>query len=235
METYETIERFGWLTKEEPLSCLDDENLNLNVCIFESVAPFFGYYADEPNTDKPQYLYWVLDKYYTLEHLTRALHFIRNNFNQNLDAAPGDIQIMNDSYHVIRMINLDKYNHINTIQSLFLQSGIGLKKGIKKIQNQMGIINLNKFFYLHPVNNGLLLERGHPHRGYFTIPRHVNWDDFKTLTQEAKYDTSLIFFDAARASFVDNEKIVDLVRIYRENLSMNKLSAIRDRYLKLLK
>jgi hypothetical protein len=234
MENYETIERFGWLTKEEPLSTLDDANLNLNVCIFESNAPYFGYYNDDPNTDKPQYLFWVLDKYYTLEHLTRSLEYIKANCQQNLDAYPGNIQIVDDSYHVIQMLNIEHYSYIHSIQSMLQKTGVGLKKSMRKIKNQMGLITLNRFVYLHPVQKGIYLEKGQAHRGYFEIPRHLEWEDFKALATEVKYDTSLIFFDAARASFVENEKIVNLVRIYRENLTIERLLAIRDRYLKLL-
>jgi hypothetical protein len=234
MENLDRIERFGWITKEEPLSTLDDDNLDLHIQIIESIAPFFGYYADQPNNDKPQYLYWVLDKYYTLERLTRVLHFIKNNFNQNLDAAPGDIIISNELIHVVRMLNVDKYNHISAIQNIFEKAGVGLKKNTRKITNQMGIIKLNKFFNLKPLGNGVYLDALHKHRGYFTIPGYVNWDEFKQITLEVKYDTSLIFFDAARASFIENGKIVYLVRIFRENLNNEKLCAIKDRYQKLL-
>lgn len=230
----QTIERFGWVTKEEPLSCLVDDNLHLNIGILESVAPFFGYYADEPGKEKPDYLYWVLDQWYPLEQITRVLHHIRDHCHAGLDAAPGHIVITDDSFHVVRMRNLKRYNQIHAVQKMFEEKGIKLKKRYDRIQNQMGVIHLNKFFYLKPLEGGLYLEPGSPHRGYFKIPAYINWNDFKALTKEVKYETSLMFFDAARVAIVEDGKITELVRIYRENLNPEKLMAIRDRYLKIL-
>lgn len=229
------IERFGWITKEEPLSCITDINLNLNICILEAVSPFFGYYADQPKTSKPMYLYWFLERHYTMEHLTRTLEYIRQNCNENIDGAAGQINILNESYPVIRMLNLGQYNQITTVQTMFEKMGVKPKKGTRKIQNQMGLIQLNKFLHLNPVEEGIYLDKDTAHRGFFIIPRYVDWEEFKKITIEVKYDTSLIFFDAARAAFMEQGKIVELVRIYRENLTIEKLKAIRDRYLKFIK
>lgn len=228
------IERFGWVTKEEPLSCVADLNINLNICILEAVSPFFGYYADQPRTSKPQYLYWFLERHYPMEHIARAVEHIRQNFNRRIDGACGQIYIMNKSYPVIRMLNLGQYNQITKVQAMFENMGIHLKKGATKIHNQMGLIQLNKFLHLKPVDEGIYLDNDSTHRGFFVIPRFVDWEEFKSITTEVKYDTSLIFFDAARTAFMEQGKIVDMVRIYRENLTIEKLIAIRDRYLKFI-
>lgn len=228
------IERFGWVTKEEPLSCITDVNLNLNICILEAVSPFFGYYDDQPKTSKPLYLYWFLERHYTFEHLTRALEYIKENCYQHIDGASGQIHIMNESYPVIRMLNLGKYNQITSVQAMFEKMGVNLKKGTRKIYNQMGLIQLNKFLHFNQIEDGIYLDKDSSHRGFFTIPRYVDWEEFKKITTEVKYDTSLIFFDAARAAFMEQGKIVELVRIYRENLTIEKLKAIRDRYMKFI-
>ncbi len=228
------IERFGWITKEEPLSCITDINLNLNICILEAVSPFFGYYDDQPKTSKPLYLYWFLERHYTFEHLTRTLEYIKQNCYQHIDGAVGQIHIMNESYPVIRMLHLGQYNQITAVQAMFEKMGVNLKKGTRKIYNQMGLIQLNKFLHLKPIEEGIYLDEGTAHRGFFTIPRYVDWEEFKKITTEVKYDTSLIFFDAARAAFMEQGRIIELVRIFRENLTIEKLQAIRERYLKFI-
>jgi hypothetical protein len=228
------IEKYGWLTKEEPLSTITDANLDLNINILESNAPFFGYYADQPKEEKPEYLYWVLDQCYNQEHIFRVLQTIRASCYTRLDAAPGNITVGNDNFYVIRMHNLKRYNQIHAVQEMFEQLGIKLNKSSRKIKNQMGVINLNKFFRLVPMGEGLYLEAENQHRAYFTIPRYVSWEDFKAITLEVKYDTTLLFFDAARAAFMENGKITELVRVYRENLTLDQLKAIRDRYHKVM-
>jgi hypothetical protein len=237
METQTTkaaIERFGWVTKEEPLSILTDSNLDLQITILESAAPFFGYYADEPREDKPEHLYWLLDQFYTHEKLTRVLAEIKSQCYPKLDAVPGYISIATEHYHVVRMHNLKRYSQIHAVQEMFEKMDVRLKKSARKIQNQMGIININKFLHLVPVEEGFFTEEDRPHRAYFTIPEFVSWEDFKIITREVKFDTSLLFFDAARAAFMENGKITELVRIYRENLTIEQLEMIKERYIKVL-
>ncbi|MFW5663487.1 MAG: hypothetical protein ACOCYD_00455 [bacterium] len=233
-KTADSIVRYGWITKEEPLSCISDENLGLNIMILEAIAPFFSYYADDPKEEKPDHLYWVLDHFHPYETIFRAIETIRSKCYPALDATPGSISIANENYHVIRMHNLRRYNQIHAIEIMFADLGIKLKKSSRKINNQMGIIRLNKFLHFTPVEVGIYKENDRPHRAYFIIPQYVNWEDFKKVTAEVKYDTTLQFFDAARAAFMENKKITELVRIYRENLTLEQLLAIRDRYLKVL-
>ncbi|MFW5706437.1 MAG: hypothetical protein ACOC12_00830 [Bacteroidota bacterium] len=228
------IEKYGWLTKEEPLSTITDDNLDLQINILESNAPFFGYYADQLREDKPEYLYWVLDQYYSQEQIFRVLQTIRASCYTHLDAAPGTIAVGNEHLRVIRMHNLKRYNQIHAVQEMFEQLGIRLKKNGRRIKNQMGIISLNKFFRFVPTDAGLYLEEANLHRAYFTIPTYVTWEDFKAITLEVKYDTNLLFFDAARAAFMENGMINELVRVYRENLTLDQLKAIRDRYNKVM-
>jgi hypothetical protein len=232
--SHESIERFGWITKEEPLSILTDPNLDLQITILESTAPFYGYYADSPGEDKPEHLYWVLDQFYTHEKLTRVLADIKSQCYPKLDAVPGFIMIATEQYHVVRMHNLKRYNQIHSVQEMFEKMDIRLKKSSRKIVNQMGIIHITKYLHLTPLGDGLYLEEERPHRAYFTIPAFLNWDQFKALTLEVKYDSTLMFFDAARASFMERGKFTELVRVYRENLTIEQLKTIRDRYLRVI-
>lgn len=231
---YEPIERFGWITKEEPLSVLTDPNLDLQITILESLAPFYGYYADSPGEDRPEHLYWVLDQFYTHEKITRVMADIKSQCYPKLDAVPGFIMIANEQFHVVRMHNLRRYNQIHAVQEMFEKLDIRLKKSSRKIVNQMGIIHITKYLHLKPVGDGLYLEEERPHRAYFTIPSFLNWDQFKALTLEVKYDSTLMFFDAARASFMERGKFTELVRVYRENLTVEQLRTIRDRYLRVI-
>jgi len=232
--TQTSFEKFGWVTKEEPLSLLNDPNLDLNIMILESTAPFFGYYADQPREDKPEHLYWVLDQYYTQEQLFRVAKHIKSKCYPNLDATPGNIFVAQENYHVIRMHNLKRYSQIHAVQELFENSNIKLKKLNRKIQNQMGMIYLCKFMELIPLIDGLYKGGENDHRGFFEIPEYLNWEEFRSVTLEVKFDTSLLFFDAARAAFMEKGEIIELVRIFREKLTIDQLREIRDRYLKVI-
>jgi hypothetical protein len=234
MEIQNTIERYGGVIKEEPLSCIENDLIIKNTCVIEAVSPYFGYYSEVKSNTKPHMVYFVLDNYFSLETLIRATIAVQKKLKFPINAVTGSITMVNQTCYVIRLLNLNNYSNIAMVQQQYLEEGIELKKKTKSFQNQMGMIKLRRFFNLSQLGDGLYLEQNQPNMGYFKIPKYINWEDFKKLTIEVKYDTDLLYFDAARAYIYENCDIVDLVRVYRENLTEDRLIAIRDRYLKLL-
>lgn len=228
------VEKFGWLTKEEPLASLTADDLDVDFTILESISPFFGYYDDQPKVDKPKYLYFVLDHFYPLEKMTRVLCDLTSFMAHELDVAPGNIFIANEMFYVYRVRNLQHYNQIHQVEDFIEKAGLKLKKGIRRINKQNGIIYLNKFLHLLPVSDGFFMEKENQNRGYFKINRNIDWDEFKYITRQVKFNTSLLFFDAARAAFMEKGKITELVRIYRENLTLQNLHDIREIYQKFI-
>ncbi|KAF5039348.1 hypothetical protein DSECCO2_544860 [anaerobic digester metagenome] len=228
------IERFGGLKKDDTVTCLEDPAFMPNACLLEAVTPFGGYYNEVPGATKPLYFFIVLDDFYPYEEIIRATRAVEKRLGYNIDAVAGIISIFNQHCHIIRIRDLKKYEDIATIQQLYADQKLKFKKQIKKVINEKVIVNLQKFFYLEPVGNNMFFDHIQPHHGYFPIPYGMEFDTFYALTREVKFDTSLLFFDAALAWYVEDRKIHEMVRIYRENLTMEKLEAIRDRYLLLL-
>ncbi|MBW6497648.1 MAG: hypothetical protein K0B09_04615, partial [Bacteroidales bacterium] len=120
------------------------------------------------------------------------------------------------------------------LQELYQNEGVKFKKHFSNLKEEMVLIRLQKFFYLEPVGEGMYLDQAQPKVAYFEIPDYLAWDDFKGITTKAKYETDLLFFDAATAYFYQNKKIVNLVRIYKEDISITKLRPIKERFLKLI-
>jgi hypothetical protein len=234
MEKYQIIERYGGVLKEEPLSCLDNDLIYKNNCVLEAVSPYFGYYNEASHSSQPHMLYFVLADYYSLEKLMRATVKIQKKVKFPIDAVSGTISMFNQTCYVIRLLDLQNYSHISMLQELYEEEGLMFKKREKIFKNEMALIKLRRFFVLKSLGDGLYLEDGHPNIGFFEIPRHIPWDEFKAITTEAKYDTDILYFDAALAYTYEHCKIGDMVRIYREHLTEDKLRAIRHRYLKLI-
>ncbi len=234
MATQRIIERYGGITKEEPLSCVDNDILMSNTCVLEAVSPFFGYYSQVQYSTRPQILYLVSADFVSLETLLRTTLKVQKQVKYHIDAVTGTVSLFNQTCHVIRFLNIPNYDKIATLQKVYLEHGITYKKKVKSFQNEMAMIKLRRFFNLIPVGEGIYLEEGHPNFGYFAIPEFIGWEDFKKLTTEVRFDTDLLYFDAATAYFYENGSITDLVRIYRENLTADRLKAIKDRYIKLI-
>ncbi len=234
MEAANVIERFGELTKEEPVSTLAVDLVLPETVVFEAVTPFYGYYDDAPLAEKQPYVYFLLDECHSLHVVSRAVVNIRKAIRHEMTADLGSISLNNHTLPVIRIKQIEKYCRIPHLQKCFLQEGILLKKSFRQVSNEMALITMQKFLQLASVGNGLYLDQSDHNKGYFFIPQYLEWRQFKALTIEAKYDTSILYFDAAQAVMFENNKVIDLVRIYRELLAVEKLSAIRDRYLKVL-
>jgi hypothetical protein len=234
MENPIVLERFGELTKEEPLSTLAPDLIIPDTLVLEATSPFFGYYNDAPMADKEPYIFFVLEECPSLPAVFRAGLAVKEQVNHPLAADLGTVSMLNYNWPVIRVRDCEKYCRVKRIQQLFESEGIKFKKGQKKIDGQMALIRLQKFFYLRPVGDGFFLDDRDLNKAYFVLPQHLDWEAFKALTTEAKYETSILFFDAAQALYFEDKKIINLVRIYREHLTLDKLRDIRNRYLKVL-
>ncbi len=235
MENKTIIERFGGLLKEEVLSCVNEESLIPNTCVLEAIDPFAGYYREVSKSLKPSYFYLMTDGHYSIEQISRAILSVRKLFTHSFDAAPGYISVFDQHIRTIRLRDIEQFDHIGQLQKLFTDEGIVMHKKVKTFSNENAVISISKMFFLGPIGELMFIDKSQPHHGYFIVPKHIEWPDFIELTKEVKFETSLLYFDAATAFIYENTGITDMVRIYKENLTIEKLSAIRLRYMKLLK
>ena len=228
------IERFGELIKEEPVSVLSPDVLLQDTVAIEAVSPFFGYYNDAPLSGKEPYIYLILDSCYSISKIRRAVVNVKKRITHPLMADAGTIELPTQSLPVIRIKGIEKFCRIKHLQKYFMDEGITMRSSLRKLDNEMVEINLHKFLMLREVGDGLYLDEEDSSKGYFVIPDYLTWSAFKSLTKEVKYDTSILYFDAAQAVIFEQKRVIDLVRVYREDLALEKLAAIRDRYLKVL-
>lgn len=227
------FDKFGGILKEESLSCIESGILLNNTCVLESVNPFVGYYSAIHGPTNPLYLYLMLEDHHHFEEIQRAIVHCKEKAGFIFEAAYAEITLPGyPTNGSIRIRNLHKYSQIETLQKLFQENNIRLKKKTNKIENINGLIRLEKFFYLEEASEGIYFDKMEAHHGYFETPGCITWKNFVELTKKVKQDTDLLFFDAAQAYFFEHYKITDMIRIYRENLTLEKMQAFRDRYLK---
>ena len=228
-------EYVGSLSKEESLQCIENDLLIKDSCVLESVNPFFGYYADAPNVPQPNYLYIMLSERIDFMDLQRIILQVNKQSKLTVDAVWASITVPNyQEMPSIRIRDLQQYGQISLLQQQYRDAGLPLLKHKKNVLLNNAIIKLQKFFFLEELDEGLFFDARQAHHGYFVIPEHIDWNRFKKLTAEAKYEIELLNFDAAIASVFTSNRIIELVRIYREDINVEKLKAIRDRYYHLL-
>jgi len=234
MSTIKIFERFGGVTKEEPLTSLPKDLVLSNSQVLEAVKPFFGYYNDGPQVKKSIYLYFVLDGDHPYELFAAATEKVKKQFPHPLDAITGSASTSNFAGQVIRVQDFQKFDQVLPLQELYQSEGITFKKNAAPLTNEMVVTRLIKFFFLEPHADGIFMDHNQKNIGYFQVPEYIKWDDFKKLTSQVKLETSLLFFDAATAFYFENCRMVNLIRIYKEHITPEMVKPIKDRYLKLL-
>lgn len=228
-------EFFGTLTKQEPLSCIESELLIQDSCVLEAISPFYGYYENITTGSKPLYLYLMLENNHSFKQIQSAIFAAKMKASFNFDAVKGNIQIADSTLHdCIRIRNLERYDQIASLQQLLKDEGLKLKKKTRAFEKTPALIQLDKLFYVQDWGNEMFLDLQVAHHGYFGIKQNLSWTEFVALTKEVKYDTNLLFFDAALACFYHGSGISFFVRIYKENMDRMQLAAIRNRYVQLL-
>ncbi len=236
MGTHDNIMAFySEVIKEEPLSTLEPDMTADNTCVLESTSPFFGYYQDAPMGQPDPYIYCVLKDHCPLVDIVRATLKINAKRRNPVDITVGSVTLQDKTCAVIRIKDINQFSQVQIIQQSLMEEGIVFKKRQRNIYEQMAMIRLSKMLYLIPKGDGLFLDTEDDTKGYFSVPRHYSWDEFKDLTAEAKYDTRILYFDAAQATILENRAITDMVRIYKLGITMGKLRDIRDRYLQLIR
>ncbi len=237
MTTPNIIDTYGNLLKSEELVTMSDKILP-NTFVLEAPEPFpgfFNYYSEAPSNNTPLYVYFVVDKLYTLEEITRARQNIKKYFSEPFDADAGTLSFFNKSYHTIRVRHLTNYDHIRDLQSCFSDEGIVFKKKPSKNISATAIIRLKKFFHLENIEEGIYMDRVEKDHGYFVIPKYIKWSQFEETTKKVKYNWDGTHFDAALGHFHKAFDIVDMIRIYHPNINAELLKDIREKYLEQLK
>ncbi len=228
METQAVIETFGAIIKEEKLHNLD-ANILPNSFVLEETEPFSGYHGKDLPTDPvPLYIYLLTKKRYRGEKILRATRSIHQYSEHPFDASPAELCIFNDTYFAIRVRNLSSFELIPEIQECFQGEGIQFMK--KKTYNDKGIIKVRKFLDLELLDEGIYRDLEDPMMYYFEIPVKLRWKVFEVITRAVKNNLDNNNFDAALGVLYRKE-ILDVVRIYEKDCSLDRLKELRGTYL----
>ncbi len=230
------IERYGNLRKHESLVTMENKILP-NTFVLEAPEPFpgcYSYYSDVPTDNKPLYLYFVLQRLYTIEETTRATQNIKKYFKSNFSCAAGTIEIYNQTFDVLRIRHLESYDLIKDLQTCYMDEGVEFKTKGRKIEGQ-GLIRIKKFFMLEDLGDNMYCDLDEKDHGYFIIPKLLKWKEFEELTTRVKNNWNTSTFDAALGHFHRQFELEDMVRIYTPSMSKKLLLELRELYLTQMK
>ncbi len=224
-------EVYGNLGKRESLFVIHGKSLAGSL-VFESLAPFPGYYDQQESDSKPVYLYVALDREYSVFDIERAKLAVKKTYDWRFEAAKGKIDIYDKHFDVVRLRHLDSFDQLIPIQKEFIKAGIGLKMNAGvNIKNEVGYIQLMKLFYIQKLAKGIYLDITEDYHAYLILPFKLSQEAFDKTTLKVKYNWESTGFDAAAGCFFIRGKLKEMVRIYSKDLTIEYLSELRKLYL----
>lgn len=229
MANNKKMEVFVNLTKRDTVVAIEEKVLSGSL-VFDSLNPFPGYYHETPTSPRPIYIYLVLAKQYPLEEIIRATQNIEKEYKWNFDAGKGYMTIGSEFLNVIRVRHLPELDMVVKIQEAYVKQGINflMNKKLKgKIEANVKIV---KFLILEKLAEGVYINSEDPTFAYVEIPKYLHQAAFTKVSMDVKYNWDGHEFDAASASFYNDGKLYEVVRIRSDQMDVEYLEKIKQLY-----
>jgi len=220
-----TLETFGSIVKEEQLQTVN-EGIIPNTLVLENKDPFPGYYGAEPSDKVPDSFFLVMTQKESTEKILRLTHIIRGISKIDFEGSPGRLCIYNDTYQVIRIRALCDFTKLAEIQHHYRDNAIQFMK--KRKIDAPGIIQVKKIFKVTEIDDNILKDADRD-MYYLKINKQLTWSHFRSITFQVKNNLPSSSFDAGLAIIYGSE-VLDLVRIYAKNISLDYLKEIHHKY-----
>jgi len=220
------LETIGTIEKKEMLGPVGYKEL-----VLEAFQPFPGYHGTTvPDHDRPNSLFAITRSKYTEEKVIRVIQKIKNNKQFSFDATPGMVTLYNMLNPCIRFKDLNSYEEMPPILKAFEDDGIEFMSN-RKIEPFSGIIKVKKYFLVEVLSDYIFKDVDEPLMHYFTIPVQLRFNQFEKITIDLKHNMEDPNFDVALGTIFRKSGLIDVIRVYDDKCSPEKLELIRTKYL----
>jgi hypothetical protein len=220
------LETIGTIEKKEMLGPVGYKEL-----VLEAFHPFPGYHGTTvPDHVRPNALFAITRSKYTEEKLIRVTQKIKNERNLTFDGTPGMVTLYNMLNPCIRFKELTSYEAVPSILKAYEDDGIEFMSN-RKIEPYSGIIKVKKYFLMEVISDILFKDAEDPNMHYFSIPVQLRFNQFEKITIDLKHNLEDPKFDAALGTIFRKSGLVDIIRIYDDKCTPERLNLIRTKYL----
>ncbi|MEA3444936.1 MAG: hypothetical protein U9R19_09465 [Bacteroidota bacterium] len=233
MEHSNDIQAFGCTTKKETLTSYIQEK-PLKEFILEANEPFPGYYCrgDLPlgQNCKPAYLFFIIKPgiICTEDNIIRVTQKIKQQYNFEFDACPGQLTLFNNPQPHIR-IQAEDFSIVPDLIKAYKEHGISFQKN-KNVKPYTSMIRIKKYFDLEFLSDGVYKLKDDEFFKYIRIPKEIDWKLFETITMTIKNTYDFKNYDYALTAIYQKCGFEDYIRIFSENCDCEKLGMLRQKY-----
>lgn len=222
------LETFGYIKKEESLVTVEN-NIIPNTLVLESLHPFPGYLGDFPENSKPRSLFLITTNDYSYEEIARYTKNICESIKFNFNVSQGHLFFKSEVLPCIRIKYLKSFTFISELQNHFKDAGIKFAK--QKAINASAMIVINKPFKIADTGDGTFKDLNDVSKYYIELPNYLQWEEFKKYTANIKQNIDNNNFDAAQGVFYRESGLIDVVRIFDQEKTPDRIKVLQKAYL----
>lgn len=225
------LETIGSISKKEILGTVEKEFCN-NAFVLENIYPFPGYYHNtvpDKAVLNPGSMFLVTRKRHLEEVIMRKTKVVIEQLGKEFNAAIGIVPVFKENRSVIRLKKVESYEDMIKIIDFYRKAGIEFSK-YRNIAPYEEIIKIRKYFILNELEEGLFEDLETKGMYYFSIPKHLTWNQFEKMTIDLKRNFPANKFDAALGAIYRKNCLLDVIRIYDTEADSSRVKVIRDKY-----
>lgn len=226
------IETLGSVYKEEKLRNLNHSIIE-NTFVLETLEPYPGYHGTNmPPTDSqktPYSVFFIFKNWYSTEHIFRMTRKIKKYFKKPFDATPAELKVYNFNFDALRIKDLESYDYLQELQQCFRDEGFLFAKP-KKVDTK-GIMKIKKYLLIEQKSDTIYYDTEDDNMAYLEIPVNLSWKQFEEITHSIRRNIDYKKWDAAMGVIFRKSALIDMVRIYDPDCSMENLEMLHAKYL----
>jgi hypothetical protein len=225
-----SFEVIGYINKEEEVSGLSHSILK-NTFVIDISHPFPGYSREKISTlTTPRGVLFLTNNKYDWDKILRTTRKINSFLDYDINGSYASINLWNGDYHALRIKGIPSYEEIPIIQHAFQEEGYVFMKKRSMKGDMTAQIKVKKFFSLQEVGEGIYMDGDSNDMSYIKINQLLNWELFRKITMKIKNNISNRNYDVVNGAFYKDHSVVEMIRIYKPDMSKKLLEEIRDNY-----
>lgn len=231
----ERIEALGYILKKETLATLKFKD-TLPALVLEDMAPFSGYYDmfNLPRNRReliPRSVFVIIRSFYepNEDEFIRITQKIKKHHPAlQFDAILGQLTVMNERAFCIR-IKMDELDQLPELIRHYASAGLVFARP-RQLKEFATLIKVRKYFVLDVMEEGIYKDVDQPNSYYLEVAREPEWADFEVIYENIKNNYDFKHFVAAIGSMYRKRGLVDFIRIYSDEIQLEQLKYLRDRF-----
>ena len=222
----------GNINKEETVHALSENKLkNTFVVIDDKPYPGYHYHKiDARMVEKNTTIFLITKERKTWASIIRATEKINKFLDEPIDSSYSNLSLFNVPHFAIRVKGLKDMNELETIQKAYQEEGFEFMKNKRMSKPKTTFFKIKRFFDIKETAKGFFQDKDG--MAYIVIDKKIQWEMFRKMTTNVKRNMVDNNFDVVNGAFYMNHTLVDVIRIFQPEITMEKLQEIKAEYQK---